>query len=92
MYRKKYGPLNRWNSKLSIHNPRLIPCISTSAYKFNLKNVWSSRSSPVRERHPATWGARPLRAHRRRHGVGPLDAAGDLVTNGWPRPVDADGT
>ena len=26
------------------------------------------------------------------HGAGPLDAAGDLVANGWPRPVDADGT
>ena len=34
----------------------------------------------------------PLKAHRRRHGAGPLDAAGDLVANGWPRPVDADGT
>ena len=43
--------------------------------------------SPVRERRPTTGGARPLQAHRRRHGAGPLDAAGDLVANGWPRPV-----
>ena len=50
------------------------------------------KSPPVRERHPATGGARPLQAHRRRHGAAPLDAAGDLVANGWPRPVDVDGT
>ena len=29
----------------------------------------------------------PLQTYRRRHGAGPLDAAGDLVANGWPRPV-----
>jgi hypothetical protein len=58
----------------------------------HVHHVWSSRSPPVCERHPAIGGARPLQAHRRRHGAGPLDAAGDLVANGWPRPVDADGT
>jgi hypothetical protein len=58
----------------------------------HVHHVWSSRSPPVRERHPATGGARPLQVHRRCHGAGPLDAAGDLVANGWPRPVDADGT
>ena len=58
----------------------------------HVHHVWSSRSPPIRERHPATGGARPLQTHRRRHGAGLLDAAGDLVANGWPRPVDADGT
>ena len=53
----------------------------------HVHHVWSSRSPPVRERHPATGGVSPLKAHRRRHGAGPLDAAGDLVANGWPRPV-----
>ena len=48
----------------------------------------SARSrTPPRHR-----GRAPLQAHRRRHGAGPLDAAKDLVANGWPRPVDADGT
>ena len=45
----------------------------------HVHHVWSSRSPPVRERHPATGGASPLKAHRRRHGAGPLDTAGDLV-------------
>jgi hypothetical protein len=54
----------------------------------HVHHVWSSRSPPIRERHPATGGARPLQTH----GAGLLDAARDLVANGWPRPVDADGT
>jgi hypothetical protein len=34
----------------------------------------------------------PPQAHRRSHGAGPFDAAGDLVANGWLRPVGVDGT
>ena len=37
-------------------------------------------------------GAAARAAGRVVYGAAPLDAAGDLVANGWPRPVDVDGT
>ena len=54
--------------------------------------VASRKQTELRERYLTTWGARPLQAHRVRHAAVPLDAARDLVANGWPRPVEADGT
>ena len=86
--------------------PRVCVATRASASRVlgvsDVRSVWpvvqhvyhalSSRCPPARKRHLATGGVRPLRAHRRSHGAGPLDAAGDLVANGWLRPVGVDGT